>query len=191
MDIRSFLAFELPPQMKETVSKVSSDLRRSNLDVRWVRPKGIHLTIVFLGDMRRQDLDAMGGPLEAACSRYAPLEVSLTGVGCFPNTRRPRVIWIGLQGDLERMGRLRDNIHKELRPFGIKEEGRSFAPHLTLGRFRNPGRPGGEVEGCMRDYALIGGPACTLSELILFKSDLKPTGAEYTKMASFPLVGTR
>jgi 2'-5' RNA ligase len=190
MDIRSFLAFELAPELKEVISGVSAQLRKSRLDARWVRPEGIHLTVVFLGEVAKEDLEAMNDPIRGVCASYAPFSVALKGVGCFPNVRKPRVIWLGLEGDRERMARFRDELQRALSPFGIEPERRAFAAHLTLGRFRNPVRSDGELDRYLGQYAEIKGPACTLRELILFRSDLKPAGAEYTGLGSFPLTGT-
>jgi len=189
MDIRSFLAFELAPEMKEVLSRVSTQLRRSPMEVRWVRTEGIHLTMVFMGNVRQEDLEAMKGPLQGICARYGPFSVALKGMGCFPNARKPRVLWLGLEGDVKGMARFRDDLQKELRPFGIEEEKRAFAPHLTLGRFKNPARPEDQLERYLKEYADVNSPLCPLHELVLFRSDLRPAGAEYTRLGRFPLTG--
>ena len=94
---------------------------------------------------------------------------------------------LGLYGDIERMGSLRDGLQESLRPFGIKQEKRTFRPHLTLGRFRKVGRGLNHLEALFARHESLISPACPLNELILFKSDLKPIGAVYTKLTTFPL----
>jgi 2'-5' RNA ligase len=189
MGIRSFLAFELPDDIKTIVARVSGEIRKTSLDVRWVRPQFIHLTVVFMGDIESEQIPSMGESLGAVCSRHSPFTIFLKPMGCFPNIRNPRVIWLGIDGDLERMSRFRDDLLHALSSFGIKEEERAFRPHLTLGRFKKPGKRQTELEQLLATYKELSSPARTLSELVLFRSDLKPGGAVYTKMVSWPLSG--
>jgi 2'-5' RNA ligase len=189
LGIRSFLAFELPDEIKTIVTRVSEEIRKSSLAVRWVRPEFIHLTVVFMGDIESEQITPMGESLGAVCSQHSPFRISLKPMGCFPNTRNPRVIWLGLDGDLERMSRFRDDLQHALSPFGIKEEERAFRPHLTLGRFKKPGKRQTELDELLAKYKELSSPARTLSELVLFRSDLKPGGAVYTKMVSWAVSG--
>jgi 2'-5' RNA ligase len=187
MEIRSFLAFELPEDIKTIVTRVSGEARKSSLDVRWVRPEFIHLTVVFLGGVQSEQIPSMGESLGAVCVNHGSFSISLNPMGCFPNSRNPRVIWLGLVGDLERMSRFRDDLQAALSPFGIKEEERAFRPHLTLGRFKKPAKRPTELEQMLVKYGELSSPVCTLDELVFFRSDLKPGGAVYTKMLSWPL----
>ena len=191
MDIRSFLAFELSPEMKSKMSGVYENVRKSHLQVRWVRPEGIHITVVFMGDVREEDIAGIGNEMGKVCSEFAPFQASLKGMGCFPSCRNPRVIWIGLEGDVERMSSLRDELQKPLASFGVRAEKRRFNPHLTLGRFKKPSRDEDEIGKLIDAYQDLKSQVCSLHELVLFKSDLKPGGAIYTKMLSWPLSGKR
>jgi RNA 2',3'-cyclic 3'-phosphodiesterase len=190
MEIRSFLAFELPEPIKKIVTQVSGEIRKSSLDVRWVRPEFIHLTVVFMGDIQSEQIPSMGDRIDAVCSKQEPFRISLKPMGCFPNSRNPRVIWLGLDGDVERMSHFRDDLQRALSPFGIKEEERVFRPHLTLGRFKKPGKRQTELEQFLETYRDLASPSCTLGKLVLFRSDLKPGGAVYTKMVSWLLAGS-
>jgi 2'-5' RNA ligase len=191
MEIRSFLAFELPPDIKKRVLAVSAELRRSPLDVKCVKGDNIHLTVVFLGNVDSDDIKALGEAVEEVCRGYGPFSISLKGIGCFPDRRNPRVLWLGLEGDLERLSCFRDDLQGHLRPFHIKEEKRPFSPHLTLGRFRRHNRRDALLDEWMSEHADVESPACGLGPMILFRSDLNPGGALYTKMASWPLSGNR
>lgn len=189
MGIRSFLAFDLPPEIGEVLSRVYGEVSRSSLDVRWVRAEGIHLTVVFMGDIQESDISPVGEQISGVCSRYGPFSISLKSMGCFPNSRNPRVLWVGVEGDLERMSRFRNEIQRKLVSFGIQEEKRDFRPHLTLGRFKKPGKNAAETEKLLLNYKGLTSPACSLKEFIFFKSDLRAGGAVYTKMRSWPLSG--
>jgi len=191
MMIRSFLAFELPLDIKKIVAQVSGEVGKSTLNVRWVKVDNIHLTVVFIGNINPDDIPDMGSMVQKVCLQYGPFDISLKGMGVFPNNRRPRVIWLGLHGDLERLSFFRDALQKHLRPFGVKEEKRRFRPHLTLGRFRKHKRGASQLDEFILTYKDLTGPVCHLNELILFRSDLKPGGAEHTKLKSWPLSGER
>lgn len=190
MGIRSFLAFELPPQIRQVLQEVFEKAKKTSLDARWVRPEGIHLTVVFMGDIREEDVSPIGESVGAVCSGYGPFTVALKGMGCFPNSRNPRVLWLGVEGTIERMARFRDEIQGGLTPFGIEEEKRDFRPHLTLARFKKPLKKAGDLEKLLTESRGLTSPSCSLNELILFKSDLRPGGAVYTKLRSWPLSGT-
>ena len=189
MEIRSFLAFELPQDIKTVVTRVAGEIRKSALDVRWVRPESIHLTMVFMGGVPSEQIPSIGEAVGAVCAIHGSFKISLKPMGCFPNSRNPRVVWLGIDGDMERMSRFRDELQAALLPYGIKEEERAFRPHLTLGRFKKPAKRQPELEQMLATYGDLSSPSCTLNELILFRSELKPGGAVYTKMSSWPLSG--
>lgn len=191
MKIRSFLAFELPLEIKNIVARVSGELRQSTLNARWVKADNIHLTMVFMGNIETEDIPAIGKGVHDVCQTYHPFDISLNGIGCFPNKRNPRVLWLGLDGDLEQMSIFRDDLQRYLSDFGIKEEKRKFKPHLTLGRFRKPKRLNVQQDEALSKHEHVSSSVCSLEELILFKSDLKPGGAVYTKLEAWPLTGSR
>ena len=113
----------------------------------------------------------------------------MNGVGFFGGRKRPRVLWAGLSGDVERMSYFRDALQKRLKPFGITPENRKFNPHLTLGRFRKGALGGHLLDETVSRYRGLEGPVFTLKELVLFKSDLNPGGAVYTRLNGWPLSG--
>jgi 2'-5' RNA ligase len=138
MEIRSFLAFELPSDIRKEVFRISGEVKKSGLEAGWVKPGNIHLTVVFLGDINEKDIPAIIYSIDNVTCRYEAFDISLGGVGLFPDIRRPRVLWLGLDGETERLASLRDDLQKPLEAFGVKQEKRPFSPHLTLGRFRRP-----------------------------------------------------
>ena len=191
MEIRSFLAFDLPPEIRKIMARVSEELRKSSLDVRWVKVENIHLTVVFMGNINEKDITPIGDLVQEVCLSSDPFDVSLKELGSFPNPRNPRVLWIGLDGDLERMALFRDALQKRLKPFGIKEEKRRFKPHLTLGRFRKYKRGDPQLNNVISRYQDLTDSVFSLNELSMFRSDLKPGGAEYTQLKAWPLSGKK
>jgi 2'-5' RNA ligase len=189
MEIRSFLAFELPVGIKKTVGEVAGEIRQSGLYARWVKAENIHLTMVFLGNVKTEEIDSIEKKIGNVCPEYGSFDIALKGAGCFPNSRRPRVLWLGLDGDIDRLSHFRDDLNATLKTFGVKEEKRPFRPHLTLGRFRSTRKTGSRLEEILSNYAALESPTESLNELYLFRSDLKPGGAVYTKLKSWPLSG--
>ncbi len=191
MEIRSFLAFELPTDIMSVIVRVSKDLRKTTLDVRWVKEINIHLTMIFLGNIQTEDIEPIKEAGRKICTSYGPFSVFLSGMGCFPHSRNPRVLWLGLEGDLGRLSGFRNALQEPLAPFGVREEKRPFRPHLTLGRFRKQGDKRGLLEDVLEKYQDLKSPECVLDRLTFFKSTLKPGGAVYTKLASWPVEGKR
>jgi len=191
MVIRSFLAFELPVDIKRIIMAVSENVRELPLNVRWLNVTNIHLTIVFMGDVQEEQIKPIQDIVKDVCQGYGPFSIAVKGIGIFGSRRNPRVLWIGLDGAIDRMGYFRDDLQKGLRPFGIKEEKRRFKPHLTLGRFRKGARTGAHLDDLLSKYQDLTSPECIIEELVLFKSDLKPGGAVYSKLNGWPLIGKR
>jgi 2'-5' RNA ligase len=187
MGIRSFLAFELPPEIQEQIGEISRELRKSRLPARWVREENIHLTIVFLGSIDENVVEDLKERVGSAVKGFTGFNARLNGVGVFPNRRKPRVLWAGLDGDIKGLSRLRDELQDALKVFGLREEKRPFRAHLTLGRFKDRLDDDDKLEWILDRYHGITSELCSLDELVLFKSDLKPGGPVYTKMASWPL----
>jgi 2'-5' RNA ligase len=188
MGIRSFLAFELPPEIREEIGKISRELRKSRLPARWVREENIHLTIVFLGSIDENVVEDLEERVGSVVKGFTGFTAGLKGVGVFPNQWKPRVLWIGLDGDIGGLSKLRDELQDALRVFGLREEKRPFRAHLTLGRFKDRLKGDEELKWILDRYHDIASQPYCLDELVLFKSDLRPGGPVYTKMASWPLL---
>lgn len=191
MGMRLFLAFELPPEIKSSVTRTAHELHGISLAVKWVKVDNIHLTVVFIGDTAAEMLADIETSVGRICRKYDPFSISLGGLGIFGSRRNPRILWLGVDADRKRMGRLRRALQRALRPFGVKEEKRPFNPHLTLGRFRKGSRGDGRLEELLTDYSDLSGPVGSLRELTLFESKLGSQGAAYTRLKAWPLAGKR
>ncbi len=187
MGIRSFLAFELPPEIREKIGEVSIELQKLTLPVRWVKVTNIHLTIIFLGYVDEDKIDDIKEKVNLVVKRFSIFKTRLNGIGVFPNWRKPRVIWIGLGEEIERLSTLREELQTGLKVLGFKPEKRPFAPHLTIGRFKGLVDRDEELKSILDRYHDLSGDLQYLNELVLFKSDLKPDGPVYTKMATWQL----
>jgi len=179
--IRSFIAVELPAEVTSLLDNVQQGLKALGLKARWVRPSNIHLTLKFLGDIDPAAIEDIGQAMAEATGDCAPFTLTVGGIGFFPNSRRPRVVWIGLGGATADLLNLQRNLAERLAAVGFAKEKRSFKAHLTLGRIRqavNPNILGQAIE----DYSDLGNLKFSPDRIILFKSDLKPSGAVYSHL---------
>lgn len=173
--------------MATSVKRISDEIRRTALPARWVDPSKIHLTVVFLGSLEEDLLGPVREEVERIIEGHMAFRVDLSSAGLFGTVRNPRVLWLGLKGDIERMGKLRDGLQRSLAAFGIKEEDRPFRPHLTLGRFKEGAKGGRELEGILERYRDIGGNPCSMGNLVLYRSDLRPGGPVYSPIHKWNL----
>lgn len=185
-DIRSFIAIELPQPLKSRVDEVQRELRRTDADVKWVRPEGIHLTLKFLGSISRDDVERISQSIAPAIAGWEPFEVRVQGMGCFPNPRNPRVVWLGMDRGKENLISLQQAVEKRMAELSFPPEGRPFSPHLTLGRVRSPRGKGGLAQAIEKHRETEVG-TFQVREVFLFRSELRPSGAVYTKLKEFPM----
>jgi len=183
--IRSFIAIDIPAEIKTELTALQDSLKRLGAAVSWTRPEGVHLTLKFLGDVEPHVIPDIVNALIGAVNNTMSFNIIVEGVGCFPNPRRPKVLWVGLQGG-EILSQLQSAVETVTEPLGFPKENRRFNPHLTLGRVKDPRG----IERVIRELEHLGFPRheFTASEVRLMKSELKPTGAEYTVIHAIPLV---
>ena len=189
--IRSFIAIELPDEVKEIVAMIIKRLRPAQYRyVKWVAPAGIHLTIKFLGNISSDQIPKITDIMKTAAGRVPPLELRLGGLGMFPNEQRPRVIWVALEGNTEPLAVMQREIEKALEPLGFAPENRALTPHLTLGRVRDNASPEErkEIGSVVKEKNIDYDASFTLREISLMKSTLTPTGAIYNRLDSAPFL---
>ncbi|MBN1889880.1 MAG: RNA 2',3'-cyclic phosphodiesterase [Thermoflexales bacterium] len=185
--IRAFIAIELAQSILTQLSAVQSQCKAALPAgcVRWVRPGGIHLTLKFLGDVPTAQLDTIKAALAEAAGTSPTFSLEVGHLGCFPNLRRPSVVWVGIQEPGGALVRLQCAIESAVARLGYPSEKRPFSPHLTLGRVSRQARPG-ELRrlGEFVESAVIGRLGqMDVDEVVLIQSVLKPSGAEYTTLA--------
>jgi 2'-5' RNA ligase len=188
---RLFIAAELPEGALQAISAVQNDLKKRLPEraLRWVRPEAIHLTLQFLGDVERDRVDDLSGALARAAADRRRIAAAIEGLGCFPNPRRPRVLWLGVAGEIARLRLLQQAVEAETKPLGFPPEGRDFSPHLTLARVqRHASRGDVDKVGAYIGGSKIGRVAdFPVDGISLIRSQLRPSGAEYTQVAHVAL----
>jgi 2'-5' RNA ligase len=177
--MRCFIAIVLPDLIRHKIAELQDELRHCGLKLRWVPPENIHLTLKFLGEITEEQAETVASILEEAAGQTSAVELSIEGVGQFPPKGTPRVVWLGATGDTELLLDLERRISGGLDRYAIPFDRKPFHPHLTIARvdreFHGPLRITDKLRhfraGCM-----------TADRVDLMKSDLRPTGAQYTSL---------
>ncbi|MDI1477892.1 RNA 2',3'-cyclic phosphodiesterase [Polyangium sp. y55x31] len=184
---RLFLAVDPGEECHARIAEAVGRARAHAPRARWVRTEGIHLTLVFLGAVAESLVPAVVAKAEGVAVRHAPLTLRFEGAGCFGG-RKPRVLWIGVEGDVPALGLVQKELSEALTEVGYVPEERVFSPHLTLARAGF----GGVDAGLWAAARLLAGESfgeVNVRELVLYESELSAAGAHYEAVARLPLGG--
>ena len=174
--LRVFIAVEIPLPIRQAIHDQTESLRAAlgRYLVRWIPVENMHLTLKFLGDVSPANVKFISRLLTAETKNCAPFSMQIGGLGSFPTSRRARTIWIGIHAPAA-LTSLQHGIESAAARLGYESETRPFSPHLTIGRVRQQVGALGNAD---------------VAAVHLFQSDLKPSGAEYTRLFSAPLKTT-
>jgi RNA 2',3'-cyclic 3'-phosphodiesterase len=188
--LRAFIAIELPAHVCDAIQKQTARLRQTlgNDLIRWVPTQNMHLTLKFLGDTTTSYLDFLKQLLTHEADSHPQFDLQLGGLGSFPNSRRPRLLWIGLHAPAD-LASLQRSVEAGTSRLGYEQEERAFSPHLTIGRVKqNISPPEMQKIRTALDTIQLGNiGTARVDSIHLFKSDLQPSGPIYTKLFSAPL----
>ena len=191
--LRAFIAVELPLEIRQNVQQATLSLRRDTGSlIRWVTVENMHLTLKFLGDISSSNVEVLTQLIHAQAGSFNSFDIHLSGIGSFPNPRRPRVIYVGIQAPaaLEAFQRQMESaIHR----LGYNPEERAFAPHLTIGRVRQHVSADDQqkIRRALEEATIDSLGTARVNSVHLYKSDLKPNGPAYTKLFSAHLRKTQ
>jgi 2'-5' RNA ligase len=188
--IRSFIAIELPDELKLGLTQLQDRLKSGRQPwVKWVDPYSIHLTLKFLGNIEVDRIGAITKVLEAAVQGISPFHLEVKDLGVFPNLRRVQVVWVGISGEADKLVKLQQRIESNLTPLGFTAEARPFTPHLTLARLRNQvslderQRLGQLISSTRLEAAY----SIEVEAINLMRSQLTREGAIYSRISSVEL----
>lgn len=184
--IRTFIAIEIPPDLEAALRELLAEMRRAGGDVKWVDPASVHITLKFLGEITRKDVDQVSRAVESATAGKDSFIMRTGEKGAFPNLKRPRVFWVGLQAlQQAQLLALQQEIESELEPYGFPREARAFKPHLTIGRVRSPR----DIDRVTAAFTRNEFPTIDLPvrEVLIMKSELTRQGAVYSVQRAFQL----
>ena len=184
--IRTFIAIEIPGNIISKIRELQEGIKVYGLKIRWVRPENIHLTLKFLGDVEAVTIGEIAGTISKTVEGYTPISLNAKGIGVFPGIKRPRVLWVGLTGQLDSLVRLQKTLDENFKLLGFPGEKRSFKGHLTMGRIKAKidVKKFGDALMAFRSFE---SETFTAGQIVIYKSELKPSGAFYTKLADASL----
>ncbi|MBI9075391.1 MAG: RNA 2',3'-cyclic phosphodiesterase [Desulfatibacillum sp.] len=179
---RTFIALEIPGEVKQAVCEVQARFKGTGFPFRWVNPKAMHLTLRFLGDVLQSDIDGIVRVMEQCAAGFTPMTFSAKGFGAFPSFSKARVFWTGLAGDTANLGKMASCLASGLEPLGFEDEKKRFSAHITLGRAKGTINPQALLQA-VDQVGIFETQTFTVDCITLFKSDLRPAGAVYTALA--------
>lgn len=189
--IRTFIAVDLPPSVLEALGQVSSQLQEKLPDtpVRWVNYQKMHLTLKFLGDISKENIGMVEKILQSEAAKRQAMEIGIGGIGAFPKMRHPRVIWIGIEAPTDLFD-LRRGIEDGVARLGYNYDKYDFTPHLTLGRIsrKASARDVRKIGNVLHEYQVGFIGVARIEAVHLYRSDLSPEGAKYTRLYSADLM---
>ena len=183
--IRSFIAIEIPQDLKNKIREWQDGLKKTVSGVKWVVPDNIHITLKFLGNINENQIPELKQAIINSVSGSGQFEIEVSGEGCFPNMRRPRVIWLGVEKGKDALKKIASNIENECRRIGFEKERRPYSPHFTVGRVKFL-----KDTSALQKYFMenpFNPEIFRAEEIILMKSDLTPSGAVYTPLEKIGL----
>ncbi|MFA5362234.1 MAG: RNA 2',3'-cyclic phosphodiesterase [Candidatus Omnitrophota bacterium] len=179
--MRTFIAIELPEEVKEYLRRLQGKLKKPGADVKWVTPGNIHLTLKFLGEIDENTVQAVENIIEKTARTKRSFIVHVSSLGGFPGLTSPRVIWIGIdKGDTE-VKEIAQDLEKSLEEIGIPPENREFSSHITIGRIRSKLNRAGLAQALtdFKNAPQTENIEFPVKKITLFKSTLTPQGPIY------------
>lgn len=189
--IRTFVALPISDRQRQVINKMTKDVRAiPNDSIRWVGPESWHITFVFLGDLHDQSIPDICDRVAEVAEKHEPFEWSSAGIGCFPDLRRPNVLWAGVADPTGSLTRIHADLETTLAETGYRPEHRPFRPHITLGRVAKGGDPGPDVMAWLEKGNDEKGSPGTATSIHVLASEFGGGSTRYTVLARCPLGGS-
>lgn len=179
--IRTFIAIEIPPDIKEEIARFQVETTDAGFPVRWVKSQNIHVTLKFIGEIHETLVRQVIKDVFEGSSLGKKFQITIGGTGVFPNVNKPRIFWVGIMSGQNELIQLANRLDERLALLKIPKEKRTFRPHLTIGRFRQP-HGIKNLENFISSDILYAG-SFSVDAVKLMKSVLKLSGAEHSELA--------
>ena len=179
--MRTFIAIEIPSEIKSALAALQTELRRAGADVSWTIPENIHLTLKFVGEIDERRIVEVEKACVLSAAEFQPFALSLNGTGVFPNARQPRILWAGLSGEIGKVVEMNKRLDERLALIGFKREYKNFNPHLTIGRLKSNKKTSELL--ALADAHQLPALSFSVTEIVLMKSELHPAGSKYSPIA--------
>jgi 2'-5' RNA ligase len=181
--LRTFIAVDLGPAIRARCVALQETLASAGTDVKWVEEENLHVTLLFLGEVDDRDLPALCRAVGETCAGHGGFTLSVEKVGCFPNPRRPRVVWVGVGQGQHELIALHDALEGPLLELGCyRREERQYTPHTTLGRVKGD-HPTDRLASALGRHAGWHGGEVPVREVLVLSSELTPQGPVYSVLS--------
>ena len=184
--IRTFLSIELTSSIRDRIVMLQNRLAATGADVKWTDAKNLHVTLLFLGEVPDKEVATVYRIAQKAVEGMGEFTMTVEGFGCFPNPRRPRILWVGIGQGTQELVRIHDALEEPLVDLGYRREDRKYTPHITLGRVRSA-RPAERLTQALHELTGWSAGEMTVEQVHVMGSELTPTGPVYTVLGRAPL----
>ncbi|HLJ97788.1 MAG TPA: RNA 2',3'-cyclic phosphodiesterase [Gemmataceae bacterium] len=187
--LRTFIGVDLGKTIRDRAAALQEKLAQTGTAVKWVEPENIHITLLFLGEVDDREVPSICRVVAEETQRHGPFRLSVEGLGCFPNPRRPRIVWIGVGAGTQELCALHDDLEPPLLALGCyRREERKYTPHITIGRVKGE-RSTDSLSPALAQQAGWQGGEIMVSEILVLSSELTPQGPIYTVLSRAKLGG--
>jgi len=180
--IRTFIAVDLDKAVRNRTIVLQETLMKAGTEVKWVEPENLHVSLLFLGEVGDREVVDVCRVVEEVAKEHPSFLMSVETAGCFPNPRRPRVLWVGVGEGTQPLCAIHDALETPLLELGYRREERKYSPHITLGRVKSD-RPTEKLASALAQHAGWKGGEIQVRELLVMGSKLTPQGPEYTVLS--------
>jgi 2'-5' RNA ligase len=184
--MRCFIAIDVPEDIKNSISILIKGINHRAKGIKWVPPEKIHLTLKFLGEIKEERIKEIKDRLDSISSNHRDFDISVSKIGGFPSLKNPNVLWIGIDYS-EDLKRLYEDVEDAMFDLGFEKENRKFFPHLTIARMKDKRDIDPIIKSLIAFKDKFFG-YLKVEEILLMKSVLRPSGAEYSKIEAFKLL---
>lgn len=186
--LRTFIAVDPGQPIRDRVVALQETLGRSGVEVKWVEPENLHVTLLFLGEVEDRAVADVCRAVLDVTTKHAPFSLSIESAGGFPNARRPRILWVGVGEGVQPLCALHDELEVPLLDLGYRREERRYTPHITMGRVKSE-RPTGELAAVLANKADWKAGETLVREIQVMSSNLTSEGPKYTVLSRAKLGG--
>jgi 2'-5' RNA ligase len=184
---RIFIAVDISDEARSRTAEHIDKMRQFATDVRvsWERPEKLHITLKFFGNVDENLIDKISDAITRIAGRFSSFEIAVTGTGVFTRAKQPRVLWLGIEDRNGSLAEIASQLDSRISRLGFEKEERSFSPHLTIARVREPQKAKGLAGAHLQSR--FGSEKFIVTELVVYQSELKPTGSVYSVISRHSL----
>lgn len=185
--LRAFIAIPIPPPIRQLAVSVRGRFQNCGASISWVQEENIHLTVRFLGNVLEEQIGSVQEGIRRAVANARPFRMEVEEIGVFPNIKYPRIIWLGVREPTHALIELENRVSEEMEILGFAREEKKFSPHLTLGRIKSLQGKNRFLQALHSPSQALEGEEMMVEKVVLFRSELKRTGAVHTELSSISL----